>query len=316
MALTPEMQARYEANRLKMFQLKRNFRIYLWAHIILGAAVFGTAFFAGAMSTLDETQHGAEKFYFAMSAGVFQILLGLANIVFGSLASMKKRVLTFVLLGINLIGILMIMLQKNGTFVAANMLFLVAGLALNIWIQLSFNTDDLLQEEPGYPLFSETASQPAHYEVPLNVRAARPSGEMEGLSAAPEIPAAQPAAPVPEASPFASVPEVKLPPQVKLTKVSEESLGITDMPGNSGRTPAAVPAAPAPADVQLEGLTNTMQGDVTALPQVSAEAMLADMTDLPAHSVVQGDVSMLPTPDEVRERLAAMKRAREEHPQL
>lgn len=312
MIFSPEMQARYEANRLQMFRIKRNFRIYFWAQLFLGVTVFFTSFYAGALSTLNDSQQGPEKFYFAMAAGVFQILLGIANIVLGSLTAMQKRIPSFILLGLNLLGIIMIILSKNGTFNAANMVFLIAGLGLNGWIQLAFNADDLLQEEPGYPLFSETASQPAKYEVPLHVRAAKPSGEMEGLpTAAPAVQLQKQ-----EPSPFAAVPEVKLPEPVRLSKDPESALGITDMPGSTAHAAApAAPAMPRPEDVQLEGLTHTMQGNVAALPQVSADAMLADMTALPSHVNVHGDASKLPSPDEVRARLAAMKQAREQYPE-
>lgn len=314
MSLSPEMQARYEANRLQMFKVTQNFHRYFWASLILGAIVFSTAFFAGALSTMDDSQQGAEKFYFAMSAGVFQILLGLANIILGALTAMKKRIPSFILIGLNLIGLIAIALNLNGTFAAANLLFLVAGLGLNIWVQLLFNADDLLREEPGYPLFSETASQPAKYEAPLHVLAAKRSGEMEALPVSQPEPAPAVQLAKQEASPFASVPEVILPPPVNLSKVTESSLGITDMPGNTGHAAApAAPAMPRPEAVQLESLTNTMQGDVSALPQVSADAMLADMTALPSHVNVHGDASQLPSADEVRARLAAMKQAREEH---
>lgn len=51
---------------------------------------------------------------------------------------------------------------------------------------------------------------------------------------------------------------------------------------------------------------------VAALPKVSAEELLMDMTAVPSHAVKKGDASQLPDPAEVRARMAAMKQARDE----
>ena len=73
-----------------------------------------------------------------------------------------------------------------------------------------------------------------------------------------------------------------------------------------------------PADVMLDSLavqTPQVHENEAAMPQADPAAMLADMTALPSHATQKGNPDMLPTPEEVRARLAAMKRAREEHPQ-
>ena len=147
MGISPQIEAQYEENRLRMSKVNSDFRRYMWFSIILGALIFGTAFMAGAASTLTEDQQGPGIFYYAMSAGVFQILLGLTTVILGLIASAKKRLPSLILLGINLVACLMILVGKNGTFMAFNIIFTVLGIVLNLWIQHAFNVDDELKAQ-------------------------------------------------------------------------------------------------------------------------------------------------------------------------
>ena len=327
MGISPQIEAQYEENRLRMSKVNSDFRRYMWFSIILGALIFGTAFMAGAASTLTEDQQGPGIFYYAMSAGVFQILLGLTTVILGLIASAKKRLPSLILLGINLVACLMILVGKNGTFMAFNIIFTVLGIVLNLWIQHAFNVDDELKAQPGYPLFSVNADYRAHYEVPADVRARQAQAsthmaEIGRAAAAPEpssVPQMNPAfAPAPNL--FLDPAPVKLPPEVKLSGATEQSLGSSDMTsGRVQKQDAPQLAAPRnPADVMLDSLavqTPQVHENEAALPQADPAAMLADMTALPSHATQKGNPDMLPTPEEVRARLAAMKRARDEHPQ-
>lgn len=322
MAVSPKMQAQYDANRLRMNKLNANFRKYMWIMLGLGATIFCSAFFAGAMSTLKANEEGPWIFYSAMSAGVFQVLLGLTTIVLGWMASAKKRVPSLILLGIYAFGMLMILLRQNGTFATANIFFLLVGIGLNIWAQMLFNEDALLKEQPGYPLFSVEADVRAHYEVPLHVavRRAEASSDMAAVGSPAPAPMPNPepaAAPAvrgdgifSDPKPLGPTPAVTLPPEVDISGVDLELMQRSE----------TVQAAPEPAprpvpDVALETLTDRKSGQKEALPQLNAADLLADMRDIPSHATVQGNPDMLPTPEEVRARLAAMKKARSEHPQ-
>lgn len=321
MSISPQVEAQYEANRLRMAKVNSAFHTHMVCCIILGALIFGMAFFAGAASTLTSGQQGPSIFYFAMQAGIFQILLGLATIILGLLTSAKKRMPSLILLGINLVALVLILLGKNGTFLAFNIIFVVLSIALNLWIQRACNANDELKEQPGYPLFSVNADYRAHYELPADVRArqAHASTHMAEIGKA----AAKPeAAPAPQtASAFAPNPNlfsdpapVKLPPEVKLSNATEQSLGISEMVGSPAMFVPKPEALDAPKDVSLDSLSaQTPQVSEAALPQLSAADMLADMTAIPSHATMKGNPDMLPTPEDVRARLAAMKRARDEH---
>ncbi len=315
MRYTPEQEAQFNANRMRMKQIDGHFRIYMWANLFLGAVIFISAFAAGMLSTKQDEQEGPWIFYTAMSAGVFQILLGLATIVFGWMASGKKRIPSLILLGINVLGLLMVLLRENGTFNAGNAFFTIVGIALNIWAQFLCNHNEELKECEGYPHFVIEAAYAAQYELPENVRVRQEqaSSAMETVGQQPEPASAKSAfAPAPDL--FSDPAPVKLPPEVRLA--SEQALGISEMTdGQSISLAKPVQQPAAPVDASLESLTAAVPQAAAALPQVSAEAMLADMTAIPSHATMQGNPDLLPSPEEVRARMAAMKRAREEHRQ-
>ena len=328
MSISPQVEAQYESNRLKMSKVNHDFRIYMWCGIALGALIFFTSFMAGAMSTAKGNAEGPSIFYNAMSAGVFQILLGLLTIVLSWLTAMKTRVPSLILLGVDAVGILLILLRRNGTFTGANLIFLIASIALNIWAQLLCNQNDELKTQPGYPIFSIQADTRAHYELPKDVliRQQQASKHMSSIGGnpapaqvpkQPEQPAQQPAS----ASAFAPSPilfldpaPVKLPPEIKLHSETEQSLGIADMTGTTHQFMPKPETLAAPTDVSLDSLAaQTPQGNEAALPQADPAAMLADMASIPSHATVKGNPDMLPSAEDVKARLAAMKRAREEH---
>ena len=91
-------------------------------------------------------------------------------------------------------------------------------------------------------------------------------------------------------------------------------LGIADMTGTTHQFMPKPETLAAPTDVSLDSLAaQTPQGNEAALPQADPAAMLADMASIPSHATVKGNPDMLPSAEDVKARLAAMKRAREEH---
>ncbi len=321
MDISPVIEAKYEENRLRMAKVNKDLRTYMWLGIILGAIIFSTAFFVAASSTKNANQEGPWIFYYAMSTGAFQILLGIGTIALSWLTAMKYRSTSLILLCINFLGLVMIFMNKNGSFSSANFIFLLLGLALNFWIQHAFNEHDELKTQIGYPLFSTQADYRAHYEVPKDVlaRRAQASTHMAEISRTNAQPEAE-AIPQPSSafdSDLLSDPKpVRLPPEVKLSAVSEDLLGISEMTGSTEHKQYAPrpDTLSAPTDISLDALvTHTPQSHEAALPQVNSEDVLADMTALPSHATTKGNPDMLPTPEDVRARMEAMKRARKEH---
>ena len=107
-------------------------------------------------------------------------------------------------------------------------------------------------------------------------------------------------------------PSIRLPQSVSVSG----PLDLSDMtkPFGTKQAPVLPPEPVAVPDVSLASLAaaaDAVQPPVQ--PQPDPAVMLADMTAIPSHATTQGNPDMLPTPEEVRERLAAMRRAREEH---
>ena len=313
MRMSPEMEAQYERNRLKKAENDENRRRCFWIMLILGMVIFATSFLAGAMSAKNDSLHGSTIFYVAFTAGVFQILLGLTTMLIGWLNYREIRIPSLIYIAVCVLLTIYFLLHLHESFSAVNIIFLLAGIGLSAWSQVIFHTEDALKEEPGYPLFSPEASQPARYELPKDVIAAKAkaSQHMDTIGG----PAAPSAAPMPSAAAPADPLGVRLPDEVRLPEVHASAFGLEADLG-SGHAPLPVPEIT--GDVTLEGFAQAEGGvkekGVDALPQVSAADLLMDMTAAPSHATVKGDVSQLPDPAEVRARMAAMKKAREEHP--
>lgn len=330
MAMSPQMQEQYEECRLRMNKLNADFRKYMWIMIALGALIFLSSFMAGAASTLQTNKEGPWIFYEAMSTGIFQILLGLATIVCGWLASAKLRAPSLMIAGVYLIGMVAIMFQQNGTFAAANIFFLLTGLGVNIWVQRLFGENEELKTQPGYPMFSVEADTRAHYEVPPHIAARRAAAsehmDTVGTPAPVPVQTAAPAPHLPEPAaetaeprifsdpkPLGPTPSVRLPAEVDHSGPFDLNSTLTAF--EPSVQPETVPEPVPVPQVTLEAFTNQNAAQKSDLPpQMNAADMLVDMRSIPSHATVQGNPDLLPTPEDVRARLAAMKKARAEHP--
>lgn len=312
MRMSPEMEAQYEYNRLKKAANDTNRRRCFWATLILGMIIFASCFLAGAMSAKNDNMRGSMIFYAAFTAGVFQILLGLATMLIGWLNYREIRIPSLIYIAACLLFTIYFAMHLHESFAVVNILFLLAGIGLSGWSQVIFHTEDALKEQPGYPLFSPEASQPARYELPKDVIAAKAkaSQHMDTIGA-PSVPSVL----EPEAAAPAEPHGVRLPNEVRLPEVQASAFGLE---ADLGTAHAPLPVPELSGDVTLDGFAEAEAGvkekGVDALPQVSAEDLLMDMTAVPSHATVKGDMSQLPDPAEVRARMAAMKKAREEHP--
>ena len=328
MRITPQMEEQFEQNRLRMGKVNSGLRKYLGFSIALGALIFGAAFFAGAMSVRDGGAGGAGIFYLAMSAGVFQILLGITTIILSGMAYMKKRMPCVVLLLLFLIALALIFLRPEQGFRVGNVLFIIPGIALNIYALFLLSEDKDLQEQTGYPHFDPKAAFPAEYEESADVLARRaassshmdllgtpaqpfPPTDLERVTSGSEVPFAPAYVPqerTEDGAPKAlgPTPSIRLPQSVSVSG----PLDLSDMTKPFGTKQAPV-LPPEPVAAAADAVQMPAQQPVQ--PQPDPAVMLADMTAIPSHATTQGNPDMLPTPEEVRERLAAMRRAREEH---
>lgn len=289
---TQQQIEQYERNRTRKYEVNKKMRLYFWANIMLAAGLFAFSIFAGAFQSRRDMLEGPEKFYFAMASGFFQIFAAVVTVVLGFIASAGKRLPTLILAALNLIFIILTVMLQNGVLVYSNIFFLLLGLGLNLWVQTVFSEDDDLREQPGYPLFSIDADFRAEYEAPIYVTQRRSSQDMDtvGTPAAADVSAKQESG-------------------VSLAKAGglKES-DLTEFIGSGTKAQSAAPQIT--GDVSLAAFSENVQAGVKAeaLPTLDAEQMLADMTAIPAKPNYSGDVSALPTPEEVMARLAAMKK--------
>ena len=319
MKLSPEMEAQFAENRMKKMNNQRNRTRCFWGFVILGVVLFGSAFLAGSLSTLHDGMSGPYIFYAAMAAAAFQILLAIGTVVAGVLNYREVRLPGLIYMLICIALLIYTFLNMGQNFAVPNIVFLLAGIGLSIWAQSIFNTEELLKLETGYPLFSPEASFSAEYELPADVVAAKAkaSDRMETIGGVPEpvqnpAPVPQPAAPAIPAGK-----EIRMPAEIRLPEIKASDFGLEAQLG-SGQN--AVPVPEITGDVTLNSLAaavdSASETGEAALPKLSAEDLLMDMTAAPSHATVKGDASLLPDPAEVRARMAAMKRAREEHPRV
>lgn len=334
MRITPEMEAQFNDNRVRMQTMERRLRIYMWIMVFLGAGIFGTAFMAGALSTLHDGAQGPGIFYTAMSTGMYQILLGIMTIITGLMTSSKKRTPCTVALAVYAVSAILVLLRLNGTFLGGNLIYLAAGIGLNIWAQLLLNENADLSQQVGYPHFVPQAAYRAEYEESADVaaRRANASKHMEALGtpAMPFPPTEQDVyikpepMKIPEAAadpvfgnapkPLGPTPSIRLPEEVNVSGPVNLDEMTNVPPVIPNPAPAQPLPMPTPENMTLENLDAYIKAQKeAALPQVNADDLLADMAAIPSHATMQGNPDMLPTPEEVRARMAAMKRAREEH---
>lgn len=303
MKLSGEMQERYEACRLRMAEDQKRFKLYLKIQIAISCILFFLTMYAGASSTLHEDVSGPAKFYYAMDVGIIQALMGIGSLILGFLTAGKKRVPSLILLVGYLLLLLYTLFGNHIQLVIGNAVLLSGGLALNLWIQGAFSDLEDLKTQPGYPHFSVFMEENSEYESPLYVKNRQSTGQMETLGGA-------------QTAQKSSARAAQMPLGSGMT--AEEA--FSDMTVPERRSRSAEAALPKP-EVALEGFGQSVrhtaeESEAQKREQLERQrsleaAMLAEMTPESAHHDSAGDVSMLPTAEEVRARMAAMKKARE-----
>ena len=318
MKLSPEAEEKLAENRLKKLKNDADNKKCFWAFVALGCIIFGTSFFAGARSTMLDGAHGSGIFYTAMAAGFFQILLGIGMVIIGFINYRRSPVAGTCCIGVCLFMLLYYLLHLEQNIAGINIVLIFAALALCAWAQIITHREEALKTEEGYPLFSPEASYAGEYELPADVRlrqqsASRAMGTV-GPPAAPPLPASPEQETAAAAASLFGGKDVRLPQEVRLPEVQTADFGLE---AELGTARAAIPAPQITGDVTLDSFAADAPAapktGAEALPKVSAEELLMDMTAVPSHAVKKGDASQLPDPAEVRARMAAMKKARDEH---
>lgn len=279
----------YAALREKKVTADRQLRQYFWIQLLLGALLFGLSLFASADMSRKQELHSAGKFYWAMNAAGIQIILGVVTAMFAVLAGYGKRWATFILIILFAALAVWAVSGKQIALSMGNLAIAVFGIALNLWVQRAFSTDEMLKEFPGYPHFTVIAEK-SEYHPSLVVAGRQASGQgemasVEGFTDAPKETAKEPLTP----SAGTVLDEISAP----------------ERQTASGQTLSA------PADAVLEQVGAAAEAGraAEALPELSPDAVLSDMTAEGSRRM-GGDPAALPDPDEVIRRLQEMRDAR------
>ena len=214
------------------------------------------------------------------------------------------------------------LMQQGGEIHPTNVVMLIAGIGLHIWAQMLCNEDSELKEQPGYPLFSVNADTHAVYEPSkvVRARAAKASDEMESIGGKKQKKSAGIAKP---SEPLLSDDQLltglsalyeNRKPGEAPAKLGPISLTTQQVQYTPPANPVPKqPAAPLP-EIKLTEFKHHPQYDAhpEMLEQVDASAMLGDMTVHSKKIYNRPHEEMLPQPEEVKRRLAAMKKARQQ----
>ena len=318
MAMSPELQRMYADNRFKMTELKRQFRLFFWFIVALSAMWFGSSFFIGAQSTLSAK--GATKFFVAMSTGVMQIIFAVVTFILGSLTAQRKRLPSLIAIGIYSVCIVLLLMGSKIALSALSIGLLALSLSVHLWAQILCNHDDELKGEPGYPLFSVEADTPAEYEVSavVRARAKQASDEMQSVgggfvkTAHQQPTVTPPEAPVALSEMYANRVPGQAPPKLGPISLATQQVQYTP-PAVPDEKPPVLEAFGTPDPVQMpDPVIPAAQPQQPPLPVVEDMLSGSDTGLSAGKRLYQPHEELLPTPEEVRARLAAMKRAREQ----
>ncbi len=294
MALSEEQKQQYQECRLQKMQADKNYERIFWGHVVLTAVFVIMALVAGVLTSKSGEHHGATIWYYSFESSMLEMLCAVVTIVLALFAGSKRRIPGLLLLAFFVLVFILAVLPKPATFVRANVVPAGLGIALNIWQQMQCAKLDWLKTQPGYPLFSEEASQPAHFESMYHVKGAQPSdSDMDSLGGR-------------------QYAEKKRHGALPAGNVQEETYGFAELDGSQSSPHLTSERDLHPSgSVELDAFAaEAVAGrQATAQPAVSAEALLADMSAEGSshHKNYTPDESALPSPEDVRARLAAMK---------
>lgn len=277
--------------RSRKTEMEQKNKWIFMAHIAIGIELFVLSMFMSALVGKDPAVEGPNKWFLGMTLAAMQIIFAGAVIGFGFWAAMKRRIPSYVLMGLFLGHMLYTLLAPYSYMEVFHVIVDILGIALN-YLRLRLIDEHMwLQKQPGYPYFSEALLKPNEYELPKHITHRRPPSEDMDCVGAPTdhtagtnaacpdlaVPSAEDVALADMTAPEIHIPEVKLPPPVRLTSAPPTELL---------EAPAQVPHT-------------AVQQDVL---QCSENATLADMT-VPETRQTGG---ALPDPEEVKARLRRM----------
>jgi len=319
----------FEQNHFAMQKLHAGYNKLFWFSLILGAFWFSSAFYVAVNLANCCSKSGAMHFYTAMNQGAAQMLLGISTIVFGWLSSRGSRLPSLIQLGLFIMWLTMVMLNSSSAIEPTNTPLLLIGIALHIWAQTLFSEDDRLKTQPGYPVFSYHAAFPAEYRPsPVVTERAKHTGtRMESINgqAEPEKKTQQPLPAVSQDFTLNSLYAGRVPGQAppKLGPISLETQQVAYQPPVTPVLPEPVfstaPQQPAVQDIPVTEAFDIP--DKTPEPavkppteisqtQISIDDLLDSSGMLSGKRNYQPHEEMLPSPEEVKQRLAAMKKER------
>lgn len=279
-----------QEHRIEMLTIDRRFRLIFWGHVVLTAVFVVMVFLTGVTET--KKHEGAAIWYYSMESGILEMVFAVITLVLGIVASAKNRIASTILLAFFGLLIILSFAHVPVTLSIGNVIPGTLGLALTGWQQYQFMRIEALSQYPGYPLFSE-ASEPAHYDSLYHVSRKQPQEDamdrVGDLESGRRFSGSRPTG----------------------GDVTAESLGITDSPLGTAHAPQGAPLQKAEG-VALDTMGETAaSGRAEAKPAAHAEVLLDDMSAEGSAKAKQyaPDEAALPTPEEVRARLAAMKQA-------
>lgn len=279
-----------QEHRIEMLTIDRRFRLIFWGHVALTAVFVVLIFLMGVTET--KKHEGAAIWYYSMESGILEMVFAVFTLVLGIISSAKNRIASTILLAFFGLLIILSLAHIPETLNTGNAVPGVLGLALTGWQQYQFLRMEALSQYPGYPLFSE-ASEPAHYDSLYHVSRKRTQEDamdrVGDLESGRRFSGSRPTG----------------------GDVTAESLGITDSPLGSAHAPQGAPLQKAEG-VALDTMGETAaSGRAEVHPAAHADVLLDDMSAEGSAKAKQyaPDETALPTPEEVRARLAAMKQA-------
>ena len=286
-----------ENNRILMHETNRNLKLLFWGYIVLVIVFLIMGLVASALMVNDESHVGPAKWYYGIESGILEFAAGFVTLVLAVLISAKNRVCTLLLLGLHIILFVAALAGVLETFPKVNIIPTALGIALGLWGQRQFSALEYLQQQKGYPHFSaHDIDEPAHYDSLYHVRRAQsPDDAMNKVGEADTSRRYQHDRPHSEG-------------------VTEASLGIGEMlDGSAPQTQTDAVPMPA-ANVSLDAMAqDAVSGRTEELPVPQHAVLIEDMSAEGSAQAKQyaPDAEALPTPEDVRARLAAMKQAKQ-----
>lgn len=299
----PKTQAEMDEmqqHRNMMYQTTHNLKLLFWGYVALSCAFMILGVAASALQAGDDANVGPAKWYYGFESGMLEIAVSVITLILAFLVFMKNRLCSLILLGVHACLFILAITGAMTTFTKINILPTALGIMLGVWGQLQFRQLAYLKEQKGYPHFSAYADEPAHYDSLYHVhRAQHPGDAMQGVG---------------EAEPSRRF----APDRPHTAGVTEESLHLNDITQGDVRQGAKQSAIMPQADIALDAMADSaVSGKTEVLPEATQAVLLDDMTAEGSAQTKQyaPDADALPTPEEVRARLAAMKQAQQNPPQ-